>query len=125
MIFPDVERGVEEVIQGLGFETAFHLPKDYDGKSVLVQLVTLPSNAGPLPFLRTETIQVNVVARGRTRARDVADTIRDALTAGPHGTSKGLLDRITCQVSPFDSVAESDLLNSFSATYLVDVRPIS
>lgn len=125
MIFPDTERAVMEILDGLGLETTIHLPKDYATDTPLVQVLNLPGNPGPEPFLRTETIQVNVHGRDRDPTRVVANQIRDALTAGPHGTTYGLLDQVTCQVSPHDVILDGDLLNIYSATYLIDVRPIS
>ncbi len=122
MEFPDTERSFIELLEAVGYETVLHLPVDMNQRLPLIHVVGLPSSAQVEPFLRTDRLQVDIYAVGRTQARDIAEDAQSRL-AGPTQTTEGFLDDIYPEILPYESPYTSDSTNLFTAIYRVETRP--
>lgn len=124
MRFPNTELALREVIAaGTSARTVSHLPEDMYADLPIVQVIGLPTPAGVEPFLRTDMVQIDVYAEGKTAAKALSDEIH-YLMQGYMKTSHGFLDDVYPSILPNEVPIEHDRANLYSATYSVDTRPL-
>lgn len=124
--FPDTEMAVLELLTERvpEVETYLHLPANYTDLLPVFAVRLLPSNGGEEDFLRTDRLEVNVYASGRTEARDLAGRARQVLLGAGLETSYGLLDHVYIETEPYEVPLGSDLFNNYSITIRADIRPL-
>jgi hypothetical protein len=118
--FPNVERAVCELLEGLGTvgtETNADLQDSLP--FILVAVVGGSDNRiSDLP-----RVDVRVYAAGATQAKTIAETARQRLIAGPHATTHGVLDKARTEVRPqILPYEDSENLRLVVATYRISLR---
>lgn len=73
---------------------------------------------------RFDRVVINTYAHGRDAALAEAEAVREAMTAGYHETSEGLLDSVEVEVTPHDILFASETITQMQAIYRVYARPI-
>lgn len=73
------------------------------------------------PF-RAATVTIVVGARGRNECKRISEEILQFLTSGPVATERGLIDRVTVNMSPRLLPQAVDLKVFFQADYTVYTR---
>lgn len=119
--FPDVEKALQEIAQTVTSDVVLWAPADLHDRAPIVHITALPSTGQVEDFMRTDRLQIDVYATGRTSARDIAIDLRLALV-GPHGTSYGLLDDVYVEQEPHEQPYPHDTISLYSTTFRVDTR---
>jgi len=122
--FPDVERALAEVIASDHPSAAVgtHLPADFTDNLPAVQIRVIPSTGSPEPWERTERVQIDIYATGRSEAKDLADSIQTGISRPAIGTSYGLLDGVYTVTEPYEAPVAFDAITLYSAIFRVDTR---
>lgn len=119
--FPDVEKALQELSLSVMDDVVLWAPADLHDRAPIAHIQALPSTGQVEDFMRTNRVQIDVYATGRTASRDYANDVRAALV-GPHGTAYGLLDDVYVEQEPHEQPYPHDTLTVYSATYRVDTR---
>lgn len=126
MAFPDVERALAETVSAVVPSAAVgtHLPADFTDNLPAVQIRVIPSTGSPEPWQRTERVQIDVYALGRSEAKDLADSIQTGISRPAIGTSYGLLDDVYTDTEPYEAPVALDAITLYSAIFRVETRAL-
>lgn len=87
-----------------------------------VTVSSAPVQGAVSSWEQTTRVNVDVYDVNPDAAYILADRLRVALGSGPHATSHGLLDRVVCEVAPYQIVYPDDSITQYRIQFRVISR---